>query len=96
MCPSIHSCIRQSHCQVGLVSCMRYAVLRVASDYGYLSKQPDDASLRGLANSLQPPHGPDFKRWAVSASGAHPDLPVTTCHQYDIHVPFHYQCLNPE
>ena len=38
--------------------------------------------------------GPDFKRWAMAASRAHPDLPVTTCHQYDIHVPFHYQCLN--
>ena len=45
---------------------------------------------------MQPPHGPDFKRWAKAASEAYPDLPVTTCHQYEIHVPFHYQCLNPE
>jgi hypothetical protein len=45
---------------------------------------------------MQPPHGPDFKRWANIASKAYPDLPVTTCHQYEIHVPFHYQCLNPE
>ena len=30
------------------------------------------------------------------ASKAYPDLLVTTCHQYEIHVPFHYQCLNPE
>ena len=44
----------------------------------------------------QPPHGPDFKRWAKAASKAYPALLVTTCHQYEIHVPFHYQCLNPE
>ena len=45
---------------------------------------------------VQPPHGPDFKQWAKAASKAYPDLPVTTCHQYEIHAPFHYQCLNPE
>ena len=52
--------------------------------------------LRGDCVGVQPPHGPDFKQWAKAASKEYPDLAVTTCHQYEIHVPFHYQCLNPE
>ncbi|CAL8463557.1 g3091 [Coccomyxa elongata] len=47
-------------------------------------------------HAAKPPHGPAFKRWAVAAAAAHPDVPVTTCHSYDIHVPFQWQCENPE
>ncbi|BDA48577.1 probable HMG box-containing protein C19G7.04 at C-terminar half [Coccomyxa sp. Obi] len=47
-------------------------------------------------HAAKPPHGPAFKRWAAAAAAAHPDVPVTTCHSYDIHVPFQWQCENPE
>jgi predicted SprT family Zn-dependent metalloprotease len=40
----------------------------------------------------KPPHGPAFKRWASAAAAAYPDIPVTTCHTYDIHMPFQWQC----
>ena len=79
--------LRECTCQVG---CVLHLIIAVC---------PEDLivhSRKTIANAAQPPHGPDFKRWATVASGAYPELPVTTCHQYDIHVPFHYQCLNPE
>lgn len=79
--------LREHHCQVG---CITNLIMAVGLD-GLMAHLCQTS-----ANAAQPPHGPDFKRWAMAASGAHPDLPVTTCHQYDIHVPFHYQCLNPE
>jgi hypothetical protein len=47
-------------------------------------------------HAAKPPHGPVFKRWATAAAAKHPDVPVTTCHFYDIHVPFQWQCENPE
>lgn len=42
----------------------------------------------------KPPHGPAFKVWAAKAMAAFPDLEVTTCHHYQIHAPFQWQCLN--
>ena len=47
-------------------------------------------------HAAKPPHGPVFKRWATAAAAAHPDVPVTTCHSYEIHIPFQWQCENPE
>lgn len=46
-------------------------------------------------HAAKPPHGPAFKRWAAASSAAYPDIPVTTCHSYNIHVPFQWQCENP-
>ncbi|KAK9837501.1 hypothetical protein WJX81_007148 [Elliptochloris bilobata] len=40
----------------------------------------------------KPPHGPAFKFWAGCALRAHPELPVTTCHAYQIHAPFRWRC----
>ena len=45
-------------------------------------------------HQAKPPHGAAFKRWAAAAAAAMPDVPVTTCHSYDIHVPFRWQCTN--
>ena len=44
----------------------------------------------------KPPHGPHFKAWAAAAMEVHPHLDITTCHQYDIHFAWRWQCTNPE
>ena len=49
-----------------------------------------------LNHQAKPPHGPMFKAWANSAMAAYPDMEVTTCHAYAIHMPFHWQCSNAE
>ena len=86
--PFLHQpMLREHNCQVG---CVVYLIIAGCSEGLVVHPR------KTIANTAQPPHGPDFKRWAMAAAVAHPDLPVTTCHQYDIHVPFHYQCLNPE
>ena len=45
---------------------------------------------------VKPPHGPAFKFWAGCALRAHPELPVTTCHAYQIHAPFRWRCAASE
>lgn len=42
----------------------------------------------------KPPHGPVFKLWAAKAASAYPGLEVTTCHNYDIHYAYRWQCEN--
>ena len=42
----------------------------------------------------RPPHGKVFKDWADKAMEKYPDLNVTTCHTYDIHYKFRWQCAN--
>jgi predicted SprT family Zn-dependent metalloprotease len=42
----------------------------------------------------RPPHGKVFKDWADKAMEKYPDLNVTTCHTYDIHYKFRWQCSN--
>lgn len=49
-----------------------------------------------LDHVAKPPHGPHFKAWAAAAMKVHPHLNVTTCHQYDIHFAWRWQCSNPE
>ena len=44
----------------------------------------------------KPAHGPSFKSWGQHAHRVLPFLKVTTCHQYDIHFKFRYQCTNEE
>ncbi|KAL3138893.1 hypothetical protein ABBQ32_005716 [Trebouxia sp. C0010 RCD-2024] len=44
----------------------------------------------------KPPHGPHFRAWAAAAMKVHPHLDITTCHQYDIHFAWRWQCSNPE
>ncbi|KAK9815879.1 hypothetical protein WJX72_011199 [[Myrmecia] bisecta] len=48
-----------------------------------------------LDHSAKPPHGAVFKRWAAAAMRAHPHLRITTCHNYEIHAPFQWQCTRP-
>jgi len=42
----------------------------------------------------KPPHGKVFKSWAARAMEVYPDLNVSTCHTYDIHYKFRWQCKN--
>lgn len=48
-----------------------------------------------LDHVAKPPHGPHFKAWAAAAMRVHPHLDITTCHQYDIHFAWRWQCSNP-
>ena len=48
-----------------------------------------------LDHVAKPPHGPHFKAWAAAAMTVHPHLDITTCHQYDIHFAWRWQCSNP-
>ena len=36
-----------------------------------------------------------FKRWAAAAMAAHPELDVSTCHNYEISYAFRWACTNP-
>lgn len=47
-----------------------------------------------LNHVAKPPHGKVFKHWADRAMEAYPDLNVSTCHTYDIHYKFRWQCSN--
>ncbi|KAL0047352.1 hypothetical protein WJX82_001193 [Trebouxia sp. C0006] len=49
-----------------------------------------------LDHVAKPPHGPHFKAWAAAAMTVHPHLDITTCHQYDIHFAWRWQCSNPK
>ena len=42
----------------------------------------------------RPPHGKVFKYWADKAMSSFPDLNVSTCHTYDIHYKYQWQCCN--
>ena len=44
-----------------------------------------------LDGQKKPPHGPSFWKWASIAS-ARSGLPVSTCHNYDVHRPFMWVC----
>ncbi|DBA72109.1 TPA: hypothetical protein ACH3X2_010833 [Trebouxia sp. C0005] len=49
-----------------------------------------------LDHVAKPPHGAHFKAWAAAAMTVHPHLDITTCHQYDIHFAWRWQCINPK
>ena len=44
----------------------------------------------------KPPHGPAFWKWASIAGARSGGYLVTTCHNYDIHRPFKWQCTNKQ
>jgi len=46
-----------------------------------------------LDGERKPPHGPAFWKWAKTAS-QRTSLSVTTCHSYEIHKPYHFECVN--
>jgi len=48
-----------------------------------------------IMNQPKPPHGPPFQKWARKAHEVFPDLNVTTCHSYEIHYKYQWQCTNP-
>lgn len=41
----------------------------------------------------RPPHGEHFWAWADRARAAHPGVPVTTCHNYEINFKYRYVCV---
>ncbi|CEM02720.1 unnamed protein product [Vitrella brassicaformis CCMP3155] len=45
-----------------------------------------------LEREFRPPHGRAFWKWARIATRRFPDLPVETCHSYDVHYKCKYQC----
>ena len=49
-----------------------------------------------LDHVAKPPHGPHFKAWAAAAMTVYPYLDITTCHSYDIHFAWRWQCTNPQ
>lgn len=40
----------------------------------------------------KPPHGGAFWKWASICSANIPGMTVTTCHSYEIHRPYKFQC----
>lgn len=44
----------------------------------------------------KPPHGSHFKKWAHAVMKHYPEVEITTCHSYDIHRPFKFQCSNAQ
>jgi germ cell nuclear acidic protein len=42
----------------------------------------------------KPPHGRVFKRWARKVQQVYPNIPVSTCHDYEIFFKFRYRCTN--
>lgn len=49
-----------------------------------------------LDHVTKPPHGPHFKAWAAAAMKVYPHLDITTCHSYDIHFAWRWQCTNAQ
>jgi predicted SprT family Zn-dependent metalloprotease len=43
----------------------------------------------------KPPHGPAFWKWASIAGARSGGYLVTTCHNYEVHRPFKWQCATP-
>lgn len=41
----------------------------------------------------RPPHGPGFQKWARLAAVRYADVPVTVTHNYIVHQPKRYQCV---
>ena len=48
-----------------------------------------------LDHNRKPPHGPVFWKWA-SIAFQKVGVEVTTCHNYEIHRPFKFQCTSSE
>eukprot|EP01113_Clastostelium_recurvatum_P049699 TRINITY_DN9253_c0_g1_i1.p1 TRINITY_DN9253_c0_g1~~TRINITY_DN9253_c0_g1_i1.p1 ORF type:complete len:504 (-),score=86.43 TRINITY_DN9253_c0_g1_i1:165-1676(-) len=48
-----------------------------------------------LDHVSRPPHGSSFKYYARLAMRKYPHLSVTTCHNYEIHYKYRYNCSNP-
>ncbi|KAK9864667.1 hypothetical protein WJX84_001637 [Apatococcus fuscideae] len=42
----------------------------------------------------KPPHGAAFQRWVGRFRDVRPDLDITTCHSYEVHYAFRWQCTN--
>mmetsp|Transcript_34092 Transcript_34092/g.80342 ORF Transcript_34092/g.80342 Transcript_34092/m.80342 type:complete len:680 (+) Transcript_34092:17-2056(+) len=47
-----------------------------------------------LDGQSRPPHGPHFWRWANRAMAKLPASSVTTCHAYEIHCRFRFECTD--
>lgn len=45
-----------------------------------------------VLNKPKPPHGPQFQKWGRKAHEIFPDIEVTTCHTYEIHFKYQWQC----
>jgi len=39
-------------------------------------------------------HGKNFKKWGKKATQQFPEIAVTTCHAYQIHMPHKFKCVN--
>jgi predicted SprT family Zn-dependent metalloprotease len=39
-------------------------------------------------------HGSVFWEWAHRFEALVPDIKITTCHNFDVHAPFRWQCSN--
>lgn len=46
-----------------------------------------------IDHKAKPPHGEHFWAWANRAKSAHPGVPVTTCHSYEINYKYRYVCV---
>ena len=47
-----------------------------------------------IDGEMKPPHGPGFWKWASICSASIPGMLVSTCHSYEIHRPYQYQCMD--
>ena len=47
-----------------------------------------------IDGTRKPPHGQSFWKWASICSANIPGAVVTTCHSYQIHKPFQFECVD--
>ncbi len=47
-----------------------------------------------IDGTRKPPHGQSFWKWAAICSANIPGAVVTTCHSYQIHKPFQFECVD--
>jgi hypothetical protein len=47
-----------------------------------------------ISREFKQHHGPAFWAWARRFERRVPDIHVTTCHNYEVHAPFRWQCSN--
>lgn len=45
-------------------------------------------------HAAKPPHGAAFQKWVRRFGSVRPDLNITTCHSYEVHFAFRWQCTN--
>jgi hypothetical protein len=47
-----------------------------------------------ISREFKQHHGPAFWAWARRFEARVPGIKVTTCHNYEVHAPFRWQCAN--